>query len=80
MFLVLGGRATSSSATGRRWLPGRATSCAAGRGSLLAPREPQITTPSGFEKFAAAAGDRPALDGLPDPGPADPGALAHAAH
>lgn len=39
----------------------------------------QITTPAGFEAFAAAVGT-PALERrLPDPGPLDPAALGHAA-
>jgi mannose-6-phosphate isomerase-like protein (cupin superfamily) len=39
----------------------------------------QITTPSGFEDFAAEAGG-PALERrLPDPGPVDPAALGRAA-
>jgi mannose-6-phosphate isomerase-like protein (cupin superfamily) len=50
---------------------------------LVGPDEPlhllQITTPSGFEEFAAAAGE-PALERrLPDPAPIDPGAMGHAA-
>ena len=50
---------------------------------LVAPGEPlralQITTPAGFEDFAAAVGG-PALERrLPDPGPIDPAALGHAA-
>jgi quercetin dioxygenase-like cupin family protein len=39
----------------------------------------QITTPAGFEDFAAAAGEPAAERRLPDPGPIDPVALAHAA-
>lgn len=39
----------------------------------------QLTTPAGFEAFAAAVG-APALERrLPDPGPFDPAALGHAA-
>lgn len=39
----------------------------------------QITSPSGFESFAAEVG-RPATQRrLPDPGPIDPAALGHAA-
>lgn len=50
---------------------------------LVAPDAPlrclQITTPGGFESFAAAAG-RPATERrLPDPAPIDPVALGHAA-
>lgn len=50
---------------------------------LVGPDEPlralQITTPAGFEDFAAEVGV-PALERrLPDPGPVDPAALGHAA-
>jgi hypothetical protein len=49
----------------------------------VGPDEPlralQITTPSGFEKFAAAVGGPANARRLPDPGPVDPAALAHAA-
>lgn len=50
---------------------------------VVGPSEPlrvfQITTPSGFESFAAAAGE-PARDRrLPDPGPIDAVALARTA-
>jgi mannose-6-phosphate isomerase-like protein (cupin superfamily) len=39
----------------------------------------QLTTPAGFEGFAAAVGE-PALERrLPQPGPVDPAALGHAA-
>ncbi|MFB6394380.1 cupin domain-containing protein [Polymorphospora lycopeni] len=50
---------------------------------LVGPDEPlrtlQITTPSGFEGFAAEAGERAPERRLPDPGPVDPAALGHAA-
>ena len=50
---------------------------------LVAPDEPlralQITTPSGFEAFAAEAGEPAAELRLPDPGPIDPAVLGHAA-
>lgn len=50
---------------------------------LVGPDEPlralQITTPSGFEGFAAAVGEPAAQRRLPDPGPIDPAALGHAA-
>lgn len=50
---------------------------------LVDPDQPlrtlQITTPSGFEKFAAAAGEPARERRLPDPGPIDPAALGHAA-
>ncbi len=50
---------------------------------LVGPDEPlralQITTPSGFEDFAAAVGESASQRRLPDPGPLDPAALAHAA-
>ncbi|MEV5607508.1 quercetin 2,3-dioxygenase [Streptomyces sp. NPDC052225] len=50
---------------------------------LVGSEEPlrclQITTPSGFEDFAAAVG-APALEHrLPDPAPVDPAVLGHAA-
>lgn len=38
----------------------------------------QITTPAGFESFAAAVGLPAGERRLPDPGPVDPAALAHA--
>jgi mannose-6-phosphate isomerase-like protein (cupin superfamily) len=41
-------------------------------------RSLQITTPSGFEEFAAAVGAPATERRLPDPGPVDPAALAHA--
>lgn len=51
---------------------------------LVGPDEPlrvlQITTPSGFESFAAAVGEPAAQRQLPSPGPIDPTALGHAAH
>src|SRR3954452_8418940 len=50
---------------------------------IVGPDEPlrtlQITTPSGFEKFAAAVGGPAGRRELPQPGPVDPAALAHAA-
>ncbi len=39
----------------------------------------QITTPSGFEHFAADAGEPARQRRLPDPGPVDPAALGRAA-
>jgi mannose-6-phosphate isomerase-like protein (cupin superfamily) len=39
----------------------------------------QITTPAGFENFAAAAGEPAQQHRLPPPGPVDPAALGHAA-
>ena len=38
----------------------------------------QITTPAGFEQFAALVGEPAAERRLPDPGPLDPAALASA--
>jgi mannose-6-phosphate isomerase-like protein (cupin superfamily) len=38
----------------------------------------QITTPGGFEEYAALVGAPAAERRLPDPGPVDPAALAHA--
>lgn len=50
---------------------------------LVGPGEPlrclQLTTPAGFEDFAAAAGAPASERRLPDPGPIDPVALGHAA-
>jgi len=50
---------------------------------LVAADEPlrtlQITTPSGFERFAAAVGEPARARRLPDPGPIDPAVLGHAA-
>jgi hypothetical protein len=50
---------------------------------LVAPDEPlrtlQITTPSGFEQYAAAVGGPAGGRWLPpEPAPVDPAALAHA--
>ena len=42
-------------------------------------RSLQITTPSGFEQFAAEVGEPARARRLPDPGPIDPAALGHAA-
>lgn len=39
----------------------------------------QITSPAGFEHFAAAVGQPAAHRGLPEPEPVDPAALGHAA-
>lgn len=39
----------------------------------------QITTPAGFEHFAAEVGSPATERRLPDPGPLDPAALGHAA-
>ena len=39
----------------------------------------QITTPAGFEDFAAEVGEPATQRRLPDPGPLDPAALGHAA-
>ena len=47
---------------------------------IVGPDEPlhvlQITTPAGFESFAAEAGEPARDQRLPDPGPVDAGALA----
>jgi quercetin dioxygenase-like cupin family protein len=49
----------------------------------VGPDEPlralQITTPAGFEEFAAEVGEPAGQLRLPDPGPVDPMALGHAA-
>lgn len=42
-------------------------------------RTVQITTPAGFENFAAAAGQPAAARRLPEPAAVDPAALGHAA-
>ena len=50
---------------------------------LVGPDRPlrslQITTPAGFEAFAAEVGTPATERRLPDPGPVDPAALGHAA-
>ena len=50
---------------------------------LVGSEEPlhvlQITTPSGFEDFAAAAGEPASERRIPDPTPIDPVAMGHAA-
>lgn len=50
---------------------------------VVGPHEPlralQITTPAGFEQFAAEIGQPATERRLPDPGPIDPTALGHAA-
>jgi mannose-6-phosphate isomerase-like protein (cupin superfamily) len=50
---------------------------------LVGTEEPlhilQMTTPSGFEDFAAAAGEPASERRLPDPAPIDPVAMGHAA-
>jgi quercetin dioxygenase-like cupin family protein len=86
MFLLLGGRATFL-CDGQRLAagPGDFVLLPAGlaHSFLVAPDEPlhtlQITTPSGFEQFATAVGGPAGARRLPDPGPVDPAALAHAA-
>ncbi len=50
---------------------------------VVGPDQPlrtlQITTPAGFEQFAASAGEPASQRRLPDPAPVDPAALAHTA-
>jgi mannose-6-phosphate isomerase-like protein (cupin superfamily) len=50
---------------------------------VVGPHEPlhvlQLTTPAGFEHFAAEVGQPATERRLPDPGPIDPAALGHAA-
>jgi quercetin dioxygenase-like cupin family protein len=50
---------------------------------VVDPAEPlralQITTPAGFEDFAATVGEPAPRRALPAPGPVDPAALGHAA-
>ena len=87
MFLLLSGRATFL-CDGQRLAagPGDFVLLPAGLAHtfLVAPDEPlhtlQITTPSGFEQFAASVGRPAAARQLPDPEPVDPAALAHAGH
>jgi uncharacterized cupin superfamily protein len=86
MFLLLSGRATFL-CDGQRLAagPGDFVLLPAGlaHSFLVGPDEPlrtlQITTPSGFEQFAAAVGGPATARRLPAPGPVDPAALAHAA-
>jgi len=86
MFAVLEGEATFF-CDGRRLTagPGDFVVLPAGlpHSFLVGPDAPlrslQITTPGGFEAFAAAVGTPAAERRLPDPGPLDPAALAHAA-
>lgn len=87
MFLLLGGHATFlCDGQGLAAGPGDFVLLPAGLAHtfLVGPDEPlrtlQITTPSGFEQFAAAVGGPADARRLPDPGPIDPAALAHAAH
>lgn len=87
MFLLLSGRATFL-CDGQRLAagPGDFVLLPAGlaHSFIVAPDESlqtlQITTPSGFEDFAAAVGGPAGARRLPDPQPVDPAALAHAAH
>lgn len=50
---------------------------------IVGPRDPlrclQLTTPAGFEHFAAQMGEPAAAPRLPDPAPVNPAALGHAA-
>jgi mannose-6-phosphate isomerase-like protein (cupin superfamily) len=86
MFLLLGGRATFI-CDGQRLDagPGDFVVLPAGlpHTFLVGPDEPlhtlQITTPSGFEQFAAAVGGPAGARRLPEPAPVDPVALGHAA-
>jgi mannose-6-phosphate isomerase-like protein (cupin superfamily) len=86
MFLVLegearflcGGEELAAGPGDFVFLPaGLAHSFLVGPGGPL--RTLQITTPGGFEDFAAAVGEPAAERRLPEPGPIDPAALAHAA-
>jgi mannose-6-phosphate isomerase-like protein (cupin superfamily) len=86
MFAVLEGRATFF-CNGERLAagPGDFVVLPAGlpHSFLVGPDAPlrtlQITTPGGFEAFAAAVGAPATERRLPEPGPVDPAALAHAA-
>jgi uncharacterized cupin superfamily protein len=86
MFLILGGEALflcddQELAAG----PGDFVVLPAGLAHtfLVGPTEPlrtlQITTPSGWEQYAAAVGEPAGERRLPDLGPVDPAAMAHAA-
>ena len=86
MFYVLGGR-------GRFRCAGRELDAGPGDFLLLPKGEPhtfivgpdeplemlQLTTPAGFEEFAAAVGEPARERRLPDPGQVDPAAMAHTA-
>lgn len=84
MFLLLAGRATFL-CDGRRLdaSPGDFVVLPAGlaHSFVVGPGEPlrtlQITTPSGFEEFAASVGGPAHTRRIPDPEPVDPVALAH---
>ena len=86
MFLLLSGQATFL-CDGQRLPagPGDFVLLPAGlaHSFLVSPDAPlrtlQITTPGGFEQFAAAVGEPATGRELPDPGPFDPAALAHVA-
>lgn len=86
MFYVLSG-AAEFRCDGRSFAaePGAFVLLPAGRPHtfLVEPGEPlralQMTTPSGFEDFAAEVGEPAAEQRLPDSGPVDPAALGHAA-
>ncbi|MGZ4604258.1 MAG: cupin domain-containing protein [Kineosporiaceae bacterium] len=87
MFLVLEGAATFS-CDGEELTagPGDFVLLPAGLAHtfLVSPDGPlrtlQITIPAGFEEFAALVGGPAEERRLPDPGPVDPAALAHAGH
>jgi mannose-6-phosphate isomerase-like protein (cupin superfamily) len=86
MFLVLEGAATFSCGDENLTAaPGDFVLLPAGlpHTFLVGPDAPlrtlQITTPGGFEDFATAVGEPAAEHRLPDPGPFDPAAMAHAA-
>jgi quercetin dioxygenase-like cupin family protein len=85
MFFVLDGEATFlCDGQELRAAPGDFVLLPAGlaHSFVVAPGGPlrtlQITTPSGFEEFAGAVGGPATERRLPDPGPVDPAALAHA--
>lgn len=86
MFYVLAGSATFHCA-GQRLAAGPGDFVLLPRGDahtfVVGPDEPlrclQLTTPAGFEHFAAAVGSPARERRLPDPAPVDPAALGHAA-
>ena len=85
MFLVLEGLATFTCGDGSADAgPGDFVLLPAGvpHTFVVSPDGPlrtlQITTPAGFESYAAAVGGPAAERRLPDPAPVDPAAFAHA--
>ncbi len=82
LFYIISGRATfHCEGTKLQAAPGDVVFLPSGlpHTFLVSPDEPlrtlQITTPAGFEAFAAAVGEPARERRLPDPGPFDPAAL-----